>query len=74
MTRPAADIVGHMSESVREMSRVVADIDLEALTAPQAAQLSRFFDAVEAVAAAGRTLVTPMVDSEPTYRRRWPPR
>jgi hypothetical protein len=68
MTRPAADIVGHMSESVREMSRVVADIDLDALTPPEAAQLSRFFDAVEAVAVAGRTLVTPMVDGDPGRR------
>jgi hypothetical protein len=68
MNRPATEIVGHMGESVREISQIVADIDVDALTPPQAAQLSRFFDATEAVAVAGRTLVLPVIDKAPGRR------
>jgi hypothetical protein len=65
---PAADIVGHMHESLRGMRKLIEDIDFAALTPPEAARLYRFFDAAESVAAAGMTMVLPIVDEAASRR------
>jgi len=69
---PAADLVGHMHESLRGMRKLIEDIDCAALTAAEAARLYRFFDAAENVAAvlAGRHPAS-VVNPEVLALERW---
>ena len=62
MPAPSADIVGRMNESLRGMRKLIEEIDFSELSPSEAGRLYRFFDAAESVAAAGMTMVLPVVD------------
>jgi hypothetical protein len=62
MHTPAAEILQDQKQSLRALGRLVSDVDLDSLTLSQAVNLYEFYDAVERVAVAGRTMMAPVID------------
>jgi len=44
------------------LGRLVSNLDLDSLTLAQAVDLCEFYDAVERVVVAGRTMMKPVID------------
>jgi hypothetical protein len=62
MDNAAADTLHDQKQSLRALVRLVSEVDLDSLTLSQAVNLYEFYDAVERVAGAGRTMMAPVID------------
>jgi hypothetical protein len=68
MLKPASQTMEDMHEALRTMGRFMTDLDFDALTVSEAAQLYQFGSALERVGAAARMMVMPVVDRAASRR------